>query len=94
MAVLFWIAPIWIAPIWWVPDVQEGHGGPVVILACNSFFLAAVAFLLLAGLLLWSRRRAGVPDSLGWQISCAPVRIMTPNASRRHSVTFSAKIAP
>jgi alpha-1,2-mannosyltransferase len=53
-AVLFWIAPIW-----WVPDVQEGYGGPLVILAGNSFFLAAVAFVLLAGLLLWSRRRAG-----------------------------------
>lgn len=56
VAVLFWIAPIW-----WVPDVQQGYGGPLVILAGNSFFLAAVAFLLLASLLLWSRRRAGAP---------------------------------
>ena len=54
VAVLFWVAPIW-----WVPDVQQGYGGPLVLLAGNSFFLAAVAFLLLAGLLLWSRRRAG-----------------------------------
>lgn len=51
VAVLFWLAPIW-----WVPDVQQGYGGPLVLLAGNSFFLAAVAFLLLAGLLLWSRR--------------------------------------
>jgi alpha-1,2-mannosyltransferase len=51
VAVLFWAAPIW-----WVPDVQQGYGGPLVLLAGNSFFLAAVAFLLLAGLLLWSRR--------------------------------------
>jgi alpha-1,2-mannosyltransferase len=55
VAVLFWVAPIW-----WVPDVQQGYGGPLVLLAGNSFFLAAVAFLLLAGLLLWSRRRDGV----------------------------------
>jgi alpha-1,2-mannosyltransferase len=51
-AVLFWVAPIW-----WVQDVQQGYGGPLVLLAGNSFFLAAVAFLLLAGLLL-ARRRA------------------------------------
>jgi alpha-1,2-mannosyltransferase len=53
VAVLFWVAPIW-----WVPDVQQGYGGPLVLLAGNSFFLAAVAFLLLAGLLLWSRRQS------------------------------------
>jgi alpha-1,2-mannosyltransferase len=53
VAVLFWAAPIW-----WVPDVQQGYGGPLVLLAGNSFFLAAVAFLLLAGLLLWSRRHS------------------------------------
>lgn len=53
-AVLFWVAPIWR-----VPDVQDGYGDPLVLLAGNSFFLAAVAFLLLGGLLLWSRRRAG-----------------------------------
>jgi alpha-1,2-mannosyltransferase len=53
VAVLFWVAPIW-----WVQDVQQGYGGPLVLLAGNSFFLAAMAFLLLAGLLL-ARRRAG-----------------------------------
>ncbi|HTX81134.1 MAG TPA: glycosyltransferase 87 family protein [Streptosporangiaceae bacterium] len=53
VAILFWVAPIW-----WVPDVQQGYGGPLVLLAGNSFFLAAVAFLLLAALLLWSRRRS------------------------------------
>jgi alpha-1,2-mannosyltransferase len=66
-AVLFWVAPIW-----WVQDVQQGYGGPLVLLAGNSFFLAAVAFLLLAGLLL-ARRRAnalasatsGSPESDG-----------------------------
>lgn len=52
VALLFWVAPIW-----WVPDVQRGYGGPLVLLAGNSFFLAAVAFLLLAALLL--ARRAG-----------------------------------
>jgi alpha-1,2-mannosyltransferase len=51
VAVLFWVAPIW-----WVHDVQQGYGGPLVLLAGNSFFLAAVAFLLLASLLLWARR--------------------------------------
>lgn len=61
VALLFWIAPIW-----WVPDAQRGYGGPLVLLAGNSFFLAAVAFLLLAGLLLWSRRHRphpGLSDS-------------------------------
>jgi alpha-1,2-mannosyltransferase len=53
VALLFWIAPIW-----WVPDVQQGYGGALVILTGNSFFLAAVAFLILVSLLLWSRRRA------------------------------------
>jgi alpha-1,2-mannosyltransferase len=58
LAVLFWVAPIW-----WVPNVQQGYGGPLVLLAGNSFFLAAVAFLLLASLLLSSRRRAGAVAS-------------------------------
>lgn len=52
-AVLFWAAPIW-----WVPDRQSGYGGPLVLLAGNSFFLAAVGFLLLSSALLWSRGRA------------------------------------
>lgn len=61
VALLFWIAPIW-----WVPDTQRGYGGPLVLLAGNCFFLAAVAFLLLAGVLLWSRRHRlhpGLSDS-------------------------------
>jgi alpha-1,2-mannosyltransferase len=53
-AVLFWAAPIW-----WVPNRQQGYGGPLVLLAGNSYFLAAVAFLLLAVVLLSSRRSAG-----------------------------------
>jgi alpha-1,2-mannosyltransferase len=51
-------ALFWAAPIWWVPNVQQGYGGPLVLLAGNSYFLAAVAFLLLAAGLLWSRHRA------------------------------------
>jgi alpha-1,2-mannosyltransferase len=53
LAVLFWVAPIW-----WVPNTQPASAGPFVLLAGNSFFLAAVAFLILAGALLWSRARA------------------------------------
>jgi alpha-1,2-mannosyltransferase len=52
-AVLFWAAPIW-----WVPDRESGYGGPLVLLAGNSFFLAAVGFLLLSSALLWTRGRA------------------------------------
>lgn len=52
VAVLFWAAPLW-----WVRDIQSGYGGPLTILAGNSFFFAAVAFLLAACLMLWSRRR-------------------------------------
>lgn len=58
VAVLFWAAPIW-----WVPNPQPASAGPFVLLAGNSFFLAAVAFLILAGALLWSRARAK-PGSL------------------------------
>jgi len=50
-------ALFWAAPIWWVPNPQRGYGGPLVLLAGNSYFLAAVAFLLLAAVLLWSRHR-------------------------------------
>jgi alpha-1,2-mannosyltransferase len=56
-------ALFWAAPIWWVPNHQRGYGGPLVLLAGNSFFLAAVAFLLLAVVLLWSRRRAAAQAS-------------------------------
>jgi alpha-1,2-mannosyltransferase len=58
VAVLFWAAPMW-----WIPDIQRGYGGPLALLAGNSFFLAAVAFLLLGGLLLWSRRRNAAATS-------------------------------
>jgi alpha-1,2-mannosyltransferase len=51
-------ALFWAAPIWWVPNVQQGYGGPLVFLAGNSYFLAAVAFLLLGVALLWSRDEA------------------------------------
>jgi alpha-1,2-mannosyltransferase len=50
-------ALFWAAPIWWVPNRQRGYGGPLVLLAGNSYFLAAVAFLLLGGALLWTRHR-------------------------------------
>ncbi len=45
----------WAAPVWWVPDPQTGYGGPLILLAGNSFCLAAVAFLLLVGVMLLSR---------------------------------------
>ena len=47
----------WAAPIWWVPHPQRGYGGPLVLLAGNAYFLAGVAFLLLAAVLLWSRQQ-------------------------------------
>jgi alpha-1,2-mannosyltransferase len=46
------------APIWWVPDPQRGYGGPLVLLAGNSYFLVAAAFLPLGLALAWSRRKA------------------------------------
>lgn len=59
-------ALFWAAPIWWVPNPQRGYGGPLVLLAGNSYFLAALAFLLLAAVLLWSRRRDLLrPDQTG-----------------------------
>jgi alpha-1,2-mannosyltransferase len=59
VAVLFWAAPIW-----WVPDVERGSGGPVVLLAANAFLLSAVAFLGLSALLLcW--RRVGSGSGVG-----------------------------
>jgi len=50
-------ALFWAAPIWCVPDPQRGYGGPLVLLAGNSYFLAAVVFLLLTSVLLWSRHQ-------------------------------------
>jgi alpha-1,2-mannosyltransferase len=59
-------ALFWAAPIWWVPNPQRGYGGPLVLLAGNSYFLAALAFLLLAAVLLWSRHRDLLrPDQVG-----------------------------
>jgi alpha-1,2-mannosyltransferase len=56
LAILFWAAPIW-----WVPNRQQGYGGALVLLAGNSFFLAVVAFLILAVALLWARSRGSAP---------------------------------
>ena len=39
-------ALFYVAPIWWIPDPQQGYGGPFTVLAGNSFFLAAVTFIL------------------------------------------------
>jgi alpha-1,2-mannosyltransferase len=39
-AILFWAAPIW-----WVANPQTGYGGPLTLLAGNSFFLAAVTLV-------------------------------------------------
>jgi alpha-1,2-mannosyltransferase len=50
-------ALFWADPIWWVPRPQRAYGGPLVLLAGNSYFLAALAFLLLAVVLLWSRHQ-------------------------------------
>jgi alpha-1,2-mannosyltransferase len=60
-------ALFWAAPIWWVPDPQRGYGRPLVLLAGNSYFLAALAFLLLAVVLLWSRHQDLLrpPDQVG-----------------------------
>lgn len=57
-------ALFWAAPIWWVADPQQGYGGPLTLLAGNSFFLAAVTFLLLTGAMLWRRARLRVPARL------------------------------
>jgi alpha-1,2-mannosyltransferase len=52
---------LWAAPVWWVPDPQTGYGGPLVLLAGNSFFLAMVAFVVLTAAML--ARRAQSPRS-------------------------------
>jgi alpha-1,2-mannosyltransferase len=52
---------LWAAPVWWVPDPQTGYGGPLVLLAGNSFFLAMVAFLVLTAVLLTYRARSPRP---------------------------------
>jgi alpha-1,2-mannosyltransferase len=48
---------LWVAPVWWVPDPQTGYGGPLVLLAGNSFFLAMVFFVALTGTMLALRAR-------------------------------------
>lgn len=53
---------LWAAPVWWVPDPQTGYGGPLVLLAGNSFFLAMVAFVVLTAAML--ARRARTPRRL------------------------------
>ncbi len=58
VAVLFWVAPIW-----WVPNQQTGYGGPLVLLAGNSYLLAAVAFVAASAVMLWIRRAA--PETAG-----------------------------
>lgn len=66
----------WAAPIWSVPDPQTGYGGPLTLLAGNSFFAAAVAFVLLAAALLWHRRR---PRSHpGDDLVLADARVLAP----------------
>ena len=52
---------LWAAPVWWVPDPQTGYGGPLVLLAGNSFFLAMVTFLVLTAVLLTYRARSPRP---------------------------------
>jgi alpha-1,2-mannosyltransferase len=54
-------ALLWAGPVWWVPDPQTGYGGPLVLLAGNSYFLAMVAFLVLVAALLAHRARSQRP---------------------------------
>jgi len=49
---------LWAGPVWWVPDPQSGYGGPLVLLAGNSYFLAMVTFLVLTAGLLARRARS------------------------------------
>jgi alpha-1,2-mannosyltransferase len=51
----------WAAPAWWVPDQQQPYGGPVILLEGNSFFLAALGFVVLAAVLLSARARRPRP---------------------------------
>jgi hypothetical protein len=52
---------LWVAPVWWVPNLQTGYGGPLVLLAGNSYFLATVIFLGLVAVLLAHRSRSPRP---------------------------------
>ena len=63
-------ALFWADPIWWVPNPQRGYGGLLVLLAGNAYFLAAVAFLLLSGVLLWSRHQDLIrPSGPRWEMN-------------------------
>jgi len=71
----------WAAPIWWVPNPQRGYGGPLELLAGNAYFLAAVAFLLLAAVLLWSRHQDLLrPPGAGRELNGGTVRRTPPKA--------------
>jgi alpha-1,2-mannosyltransferase len=69
-AVLFWAAPIW-----WVGNQQTGYGGPLTLLAGNSFFLAAVALVAASAIRVIAHRRsdaAGPPAGLAAQDLSSP----------------------
>jgi alpha-1,2-mannosyltransferase len=58
-----WLAALtatlfWAAPIWWVSNPQTGYGGPLTLLAGNSFFLAAVALVAAAAVRAAARLRS------------------------------------
>jgi alpha-1,2-mannosyltransferase len=52
-AILFWLAPIW-----WVGNLQTGYGGSLTLLFGNSFFLAAVAFVVASATRIVLHRRS------------------------------------
>lgn len=64
----------WVAPVWWVPDPQQGYGGVAVLLEGNSFFLAAVLFLLLVPVMLVIRTRSDRSRPLAAGASPAPLQ--------------------
>jgi alpha-1,2-mannosyltransferase len=66
---------LWAAPVWWVPDPQTGYGGPLVLLAGNSFFLAMVAFVVLTAVMLARRTRSTRRAADRSRLSDPPSRI-------------------
>jgi hypothetical protein len=68
-------ALLWAAPVWWVPDPQTGYGGPLVLLAGNSFFLAMVAFVVLTAGMLARRTRSPRRAADRSRLSDPPSRI-------------------
>lgn len=66
---------LWAAPVWWVPDPQTGYGGPLVLLAGNSFFLAIVAFVVLTAAMLARRARSPRRPADRSRLSDPPSRI-------------------